>query len=235
MRISARSDVIALRAEHDVWFDGAYKSSTQELYRLLAKCFGIYLRMTGRRSQITAFNAECAARGYKFKDSSPLVYRIVKYVFAADNKRVSRYAKVVAIAHAEDVDPMDLHVWIAAKGGIEDLQAQDTGRADKKQRMKQKLIVDNATGLAAAQNAQAQQTYHVPGFTISETASPFVAVLARVNDAGVIELIAPIADKHAVDVVLTAYGATVSASNAATQQVATINAQNDATLAALNA
>lgn len=230
----ALDDLIALRTEHDAWFNGAYKASNAELHRLLAKSFGSFLRMTGQRSQINSFNTECAARGYTFKTTTSLIYRIVKYVFAADNKRVSRYAKVVAIAHAEQVDPMDLHVWIATKGGIEEIQAQATGRAIKKLQQKQQLIDNNATGTAAAQNAQAQQTFYVPGFTISDTASPFVAVLARVNDAGVLELIAPIADKHAVNAVLTAYGATVSSSTAANAQVATINAQNAATVAALN-
>lgn len=227
----ALDDLIALRTEHDAWFNGAYKASTDELYRLLAKCFDIYLRMTKQRIQIAAFATECANRGYKFKNTTPLIYRIVKYVFAADSKRVSRYAKVVALAHAaKTVDPMNLHTWIASQGGVEEIQAKSTGRASKKQTLK----ANKDTGTAAAQVASAQQTYHVPGFTIGDAASPFVAVLARVNDAGVIELIAPIADAHAVNAVLTAYGATVSASNSAAQQVATINAQNAATVAALN-
>lgn len=187
--------------------------------------------MTNHRNQITAFAVECTNRGYKFKESTSLIYRIVKYVFAADNKRVSRYAKVVALAHATDgVEPMNLHGWIAKEGGIEEIQAKSTNRVNKRQ----KLQLNKATGTAAAQSAHSAQTYDVSGFTIGDAASPFVAVLARVNNAGVIELIAPVADTHAVNAVLAAYGATVSASDAADEQVATIKAQNDATFEALN-
>lgn len=225
-------DLVTLRDAHDVWFNGAYKASNEELYKLLARCLEIYQRMTKKRAQIAAFEVECANRGLKFKKTTSLLYRIVKYVFCADNKRVSRYALVltVAQAEAEPVDPMNLHIWIANKGGIEEIQAAKTGRVSKAARAK----ADKSTGIAVAGTASAQQTYTAPaGFSIRDSASPFVAVLARMNDAGLIELIAPIADVHAVDAVLAAYGAAVTTDSKANDLVATVNVQNDATFEAL--
>lgn len=224
-------DLIQLRDKHDVWFTSTYKASNDELYRLLAKCLEIYQRMTKKRAQIAAFEFECVRRKLKFKKTTSLIHRIVKYVFAVDNKRVSRYAKVLTVAQADGpVDPMNLHTWIAAHGGIEEVQAKHSGRPSTAARAKANMT----TGIAAAKTASAQQTYSVPGFSIDDASSAFVAVLARVNDAGVIELIAPIADKHAIEAVLAAYGADVATSKAANNLAATVNAQNDATFAALN-
>lgn len=224
-------DIVALRDAHDVWYNGTYKASNDELYKLLANCLEIYQRMTKQRLQIAMFDVECTNRGFKFKKTTSLLYRIVKYVFCIDNKRVSRYALALTVAQAEAVDPMDLHIWIANNGGIEEIHAKKTGRVSKAARAKS----DKSTGLVAAQTASAQQMYTPPaGFSIRNDQSPFVAVLARVNDAGVIELIAPIADVHAVDAVLAAYGAAVTIDSAAKDFVSTVNAQNDATFEALN-
>ena len=225
----ALDDLIALRDKHDAWLNGTYKASNDELYSLLAMCLDIYERMTGKRTLISAFATECARLGLKFKKTTPLIHRIVKYIFGADSKRASRYAAVLSAAQAVPVESIRLHTWIAGEGGIEEIRAKQTGRASPAARAK----LNKSKGEAAARSASTQQTYDVPNFSIKDAESPYVAVLARVNDAGVIELIAPIADERAVEAVLAAYGASVSVINAGSVQLTTVNAQNDATVAAL--
>lgn len=223
-------EIVALRDAHDVWFNGTYKASNDELYKLLAKCLDIYQRMVKKHFEIAAFETECINRQLSFNKNTSLLYKIVKYVFGMNNKRVSSYALALTVAQAVPVDPMDLPTWIANSGGIEKIRANKTGRISPAVRN----TANKSTGTAAAHTASALQTYNVPGISIKDPAQPFVAVLARVNAAGLIELIAPITDRTAVDAVLAAYGESISTSTAANVQVATINAQNAAVGAALN-
>ena len=205
---NAVADIIAARAAHDVWYNGSYKASNAELYNILAKCLDAYMRMAGKHEQVAAFRAECEQKGLKFHNGTPVLNRIVAYVFGkSDRRRVSAYARVLGVAYADKQDPTTLHTWIAGQGGIEEIKAKASGGMTTTQRIKQR--VEKATAAAPAlkpvakiSNAKVQ---------MDDAASPYVVGLARVTANGAVEVLTFINEEKAVDAALAAYGAKLTA------------------------
>ena len=114
-------EVIAIRKDHDEWAEGAYARSNAALYTLMARCLDAYQRMVGKPAQISAFHMECERAGLSFKKTTGVLQRIVSYVFAgAGRRRTSAYARVLVRAHATNIVPDELHIWIAREGGVEE-------------------------------------------------------------------------------------------------------------------
>ncbi|MBW8618132.1 MAG: hypothetical protein KGO21_05455 [Hyphomicrobiales bacterium] len=176
------TDIIAVRAAHDEWFAGAYARLNSELYWLLAKCLDAYQRMCGKRPQLEAFRAECTNAGFKFKKTTGLLGRVVRYVFGADRRCVSAYARVLEVVVKEDphFDPAKLHIWIADRGGIEEVRTGSAKRLTAKQNMEANVAVATSAATAATpftviEGAQLDMT---------EATTTFVAALARTTADG---------------------------------------------------
>lgn len=200
---NAVNDIINARKEHDVWFNGAFKKSNAELYNLLAKCLDAYCRMAGKHEQIAAFRAECEQKGIKFKSSTPVLNRVVGYVFGTDRRRVSAYARVLAVAYNEKVDPIKLHTWIAEQGGVEEVKAKAVSGMTTAQRTNER--VNKAKDKAPA--LKAVTTVKNANVDMKDAATPYVAAIGRVTANGSVEVLTFITDENVVKAALAAYGA----------------------------
>jgi len=121
----AVSILTQLETQRIEWENGAYRTSNQQLYSVLAECylFGGDLpfdQAKERSKQLTEF---CKQRGYVVKKESPLMTRIVKAVFGnVDRRRISTYSLVLRTAKAANIQPNKLAEWIEEKGGIQEIK-----------------------------------------------------------------------------------------------------------------
>lgn len=212
---NAVADIINARQQHHVWFNGSYKSSNAELYNILATCLDAYTRMSGKYEQIAAFRAECEQAGLKFKKTTPIINRIVQYVFGADRRRVSGYARVLGRAYADKIDPAELHTWIAEQHGIEEIKAKASGGITTAQRNKQNA----KAGIVAAPALKALAKVANAGLQMQDADTPYVAALGRVTANGAVEVLTFITDESVVKAALAAYGAKLTVTTAADARV----------------
>ena len=84
-----------IEAERITWEQGAYRTSNQSLYAVLAQClvFCGELKIAEAKQRSAALEAFFKERGYKYNNESPLASRVVKAVFGnIDRRRVSTYS-----------------------------------------------------------------------------------------------------------------------------------------------
>ena len=83
--------VDGLIAERKHWEANEFASSNQRKYQILQNCYVLNKSMAGVSSEKLAlkraFNKYCEERGFKFKDSTHLMYKVVACVFGEQNKR----------------------------------------------------------------------------------------------------------------------------------------------------
>ena len=210
-------DLISIRKDHGVWTEGEYARSNAGLYSLLSRCLGAYQRMVGTHPQIKAFHAECQRVGLKFKKSSGVLQRIVSYVFmGAGSRRTSAYTRVLVRAHEAKIDPLQLHVWIASMGGIEEIRGNKaTGLTAK-----QKQDANVAIATSAVSSAKILSVITDAKVDMSEASTPFVAALARAAADGSFEVVGIVTDDAVVDAVMSAYGEKFAKKKTADNRVA---------------
>ena len=126
--MSAYAVIENLVIERQVWEDGAYRTSNEQLYVLLQKCYQIYKDMEGTSVQAVALRD--ALRTYmnlngltdNLKNSHTLA-KIVKCVFGTtDRRRISAYGIVLRSAHAKSIPAADIPNYIRTAGGVEHLR-----------------------------------------------------------------------------------------------------------------
>lgn len=125
---SAKSAVAVLNdliAEKDAWFTNAYKTSNDQLYALLAKCYGFYEQLKAgddaakMRKELDAYIKD---KNYKFSPGSHTLTKIVKCVFGADRRRVSAYSIVLRTALSNKLQVADIAGFIRDSGGVEEVR-----------------------------------------------------------------------------------------------------------------
>ena len=107
------------------WEEGVYRTSNQMLYSILSQClqFGGNLDTTEahktRRSALKSFYEQ---RGYRWKEDTPLMTKIVRAVFGdrdLDRRRISTYSVVLRQASKEGVLPTRFAEWVDQNGGVQ--------------------------------------------------------------------------------------------------------------------
>ena len=115
-----------LAVEREAWENTVYRTSNEQLYALLQKCFQTYKAMTGTEDEASALRAGLNdyinTKGYKFNTGTHTLVKIVKCVFGADRRRVSAYGIVLRTALAKDVSVVDIPEFIRAHGGVEEIR-----------------------------------------------------------------------------------------------------------------
>lgn len=222
-------DLVDLRKKQNIWREGSFKTSNLELYNMLGESLDIYNRINSKPAMVNAFRSETERAGLRFKRTTSLINRIVRYVFGADSKRASGYARVLTRAHLDGIEPLRLPSWIAAAGGVEEIRAKQSGRVSPAERVAQNKL----RGETEAKHLPVLQTVRVPDFALTDAASSYVTMLARVTSTGAIELLAPIVDERVVDAALASYGARLADKDKANAVEASVSAANDAVAAAL--
>lgn len=112
--------------ERTLWEQNAYRTSNEQLYELLGKCYAHYKAMcvdteaaTAMREGLTEYIEH---KGYLFAKSTHTLNKIVRCVFGVDRRRVSAYGIVLRTALANDVTVDGLADFIREKNGVEEIR-----------------------------------------------------------------------------------------------------------------
>jgi hypothetical protein len=114
-----------LETDRKTWEDGAYRTSNQALYAVLAKCLAIAQVDTAElaKQRNAALEAFYKQRGYSYKKDAPPATRVVKAVFGAvDRRRLSTYSLVLREAIKQEILAINLAEWIEQNGGIQEIR-----------------------------------------------------------------------------------------------------------------
>ena len=122
---AANLELRSMEAKRIDWETGAFRTSNQALYQVLAECLAysgeLPIKMAKHRNDaLAAFYKE---RGYRYKEDAPLVTRVVRAVFGDVNRRrISTYSLVLRQAQKENVAYANLPAWIEEHGGIQEIR-----------------------------------------------------------------------------------------------------------------
>jgi hypothetical protein len=135
-----------LISERQHWENHELANSNETLYALLQHCYSLNNAMSGSDFTAKALRKGLAnyiqQKGYQFKESSPLITKIVKCVFGVNRRRVNAYSSALRVAIAERVAVMNLPKFFKDKGGIEEVRRQAT--TGKAKTMKDKVELGRA-------------------------------------------------------------------------------------------
>lgn len=147
-----------LVVEHDNWRDNAYKTSNEQLYGMLLKCYALYSEMRGNddaaKEMRKAVNDFAESKGYVFKASTHTITKIVKCVFGVDRRRTSTYSLVLRAALKRDILNKDLIGFIQTGGGVEEIRLGSAGKGlstKQKAQVAATTVVVNNLGTASGQ------------------------------------------------------------------------------------
>lgn len=122
-----------LVAEREMWEQGALRTSNEQLYALLAKCYSFYKEMCGKSATSLALRSGIASyiekKGYRFAESTHNITKVVKCVFGVDRRRVSAYSLVLREALAKELAAEQIAGFIAAGGGVEEIRRSKSATA----------------------------------------------------------------------------------------------------------
>jgi hypothetical protein len=115
-----------LVAERETWEAAEFATSNERLYGLLATCYTLNNTMVGSDATAKSLRKGLATyieqKGYSFKDSTPLMTKIVRCIFGVDRRRVNVYAAALRIAKEQKIGVMELPRWLKAQGGVEEVK-----------------------------------------------------------------------------------------------------------------
>ena len=135
-----------LVVEHDAWKETAFRTSNEQLYVLLQKCYGIYKAMEGTSPEAVALRSGLRdyinLKGHAFTKTTHTLTKIVKCVFGTDRRRVSAYSIVLRSALAQRVSILDVAKFIQDAGGVEEIRLAKSPNAMSP---KQKAQIANST------------------------------------------------------------------------------------------
>lgn len=132
--------------EREVWQANAFRTSNEQLYALLQKCYGLYKAMEGTSDEAVALRSGLRdyinVKGYVFTKNTHSLTKIVKCVFGIDRRRVSTYSIVLRSALAKSVSVLDVADFIRNAGGVEEIRL---AKAPNAMTPKQKAAVATST------------------------------------------------------------------------------------------
>ncbi|WP_395664189.1 hypothetical protein [Aestuariivirga sp.] len=124
--VSAYSELEAIAIAKDTWETTVYRTSNDQLYALLQRCYGLYTLMcknTDTAKQLVEdVDKYLAKKEYKVAPSSHTLAKIVKAVFGVDRRRVSAYSIALRAALAAKIAVADLPKFIRDNNGVEELR-----------------------------------------------------------------------------------------------------------------
>jgi hypothetical protein len=123
---SAYKELEDIAVAKDTWETTVYRTSNDQLYALLQRCYGLYTLMcknTDTAKQLVEdVDKYLAKKEYKVAASSHTLAKIVKAVFGVDRRRVSAYSIALRAALAAKIAVADLPQYIRNSGGVEELR-----------------------------------------------------------------------------------------------------------------
>jgi hypothetical protein len=135
-----------LETERMAWETGAYRTSNQALYAVLADCLSFASDLGDlafAKARSVALEAFYTERGYRYKKETPLATRVVRAVFGGiDRRRVSTYSLVLREALKQKVFAHDLAGWIEDKGGIQEIRLSQSATFMSPKMKAQRALAD---------------------------------------------------------------------------------------------
>lgn len=123
---NAASLLQSLEAERLQWETGAYRTSNQLLYALLARCAEYSGELPPDAAKLRSIELKnfYVSRGYVYKREQPLVTRVVRAIFGCkvDRRRISNYSLVLREAQQKKIAPSELPKWIEERGGLQEIK-----------------------------------------------------------------------------------------------------------------
>ena len=120
------SSIEQLVLEREVWQENAFRTSNEQLYGLLQRCYGLYKAMCEDSPEAKALREGLRSyinlKGHVFSKPTHTLTRIVKCVFGSDRRRISAYSIVLRSALAQGVGIMDVAQFIRDAGGVEEMR-----------------------------------------------------------------------------------------------------------------
>lgn len=124
--VNVRQYFEQLSAEREAWEINAFRTSNEQLYALLQKCYSTYAAMSGDTAEAAALRSGLKdyinTKGLKFNAGTHTIVKIVKCIFGNDRRRVSAYGIVLRSALAQRISAMDIPAFIRSNGGVEEIR-----------------------------------------------------------------------------------------------------------------
>ena len=124
--VNVRQYFEQLSAEREAWEINAFRTSNEQLYALLQKCYSTYAAMSGDTTEAAALRSGLKdyinTKGLKFNAGTHTIVKIVKCIFGNDRRRVSAYGIVLRSALAQRISAMDIPAFIRSNGGVEEIR-----------------------------------------------------------------------------------------------------------------
>jgi len=133
-------DLDKLAERQNVWLNGIYKQSNDELYSILTECYVLTAKARSHGSKFAAaLNKELTNRELTFNDGTSLETKVVRLVFGDVKKRATSYAKVLCVAGESGVKSGKLSSWIVDNGGVENVRRTDKAGKTHSQRREESV------------------------------------------------------------------------------------------------
>jgi hypothetical protein len=131
--VNVRNHFDQLTFEREAWENNALRTSNEQLYSILQKCYQTYKAMSSDAPEAKvlreALRDYINSKGLKFKDGTHTIVKIVKCVFGDNRRRVSAYGIVLRSALAQNIFPTDIPAFIRENGGVEEIRLQKAPNA----------------------------------------------------------------------------------------------------------
>jgi hypothetical protein len=113
-------------AEHEVWHNGAFRTSNEQLYLLLQKCYALYKGMEGNSKDAEekrkGLEDYINLKAIRVQGETHTLNKIVKCVFGVDRRRASAYALALRVASNAKTTVENLPTFIRNAGGVEEVR-----------------------------------------------------------------------------------------------------------------
>lgn len=120
------SFIESLAIEREAWENTVYRTSNQQLYTLLAKCYGKYMAMTKDTELAKVMRLELETymnlKGYGSSKTAHTLTKIVRCVFGGDRRRNSTYSIVLRSAFDKKIQEADIADFIEREGGVQEIR-----------------------------------------------------------------------------------------------------------------
>jgi hypothetical protein len=145
-----------LVVDREAWEGNAFRTSNEQLYVLLQKCYQFYKLMGAATTEAEALrkglNDYINLKGYKFAKTTHTLAKVVKCVFGVDRRRVSAYSIALVFALSKNIQVLDIPAFIRDAGGVEELRlnkASTAMSAKQKAMAAAGAVSANALGVAS--------------------------------------------------------------------------------------
>lgn len=133
---SITTTLFNLQSEAQQWNLNEFKKANDMLYAMLKTCFVETDNVRNlTASEKALFNEQLEERQIKFNKATALETKVIRAVFEIDavkDKRASKYARVLKIAKADDIQPEAFVNWLIEQNGIDNVGRQDNSSKTNK-------------------------------------------------------------------------------------------------------